>query len=613
MRNRAALFFLAAVLLLTSVALGGCTATDNAVQDFQPDLSVNIVVPYQTTAPTPTPESESPFSISAGGDVKINDTSWVNQDFVSADDAASGENYSQLTLGDSGEGVRKLQQRLKDLKYYTADVSGVFDEETRQAVLLFELTYGTMQTGIATEKMQRLLFASSAPVYGSDEYNRSKSSYYETLQLGDVGSGVLLLQYRLMELGYPIAQPSGQYDEETVRAVALFYVEYGLEPNGIAVVSLQKELFSENARRYSGAESTSTGQAQEAPGTDSAQQSLTTLSEGNIGTLVTRLQERLIELGYLTGTASGTYDARTTEAVKAFQASIGVEQTGIASSELQTQLLSFNAPQSGATAEPEDLSQYRLLQEGDSGDAVYALQQRLVELGYADGTPNGKYGAATVSAVTLFQKTAALAETGVATVSLQLTLFSEDAPRYTASAGATASDRLYPYDIPLADLSEGSEGEAVAYLQRRLAQLEYYRGDADGKYGEGTAQAVEKFQQALCIEPTGTASVSMQQYIYSDAAPKSSIYLYDETKSFAVLSPGDSGDSVTNLQRILWELGYLRREDIVDSVGTYNEATMMAVSSAQLAMGYVEADGVAGVEFQAFVFSKYNVYIKKES
>ena len=67
----------------------------------------------------------------------------------------------------------------------------------------------------------------------------------------------------------------------------------------------------------------------------------------------------------------------------------------------------------------------------------------------------------------------------------------------------------------------------------------------------------------------------------------------------------NTGDAVTNLQRRLWQLGYLIKGDVKDSIGTFNDATRQAVVDAQLKMGYGSADGVAGVEFQSFLYSKY--------
>ena len=45
-------------------------------------------------------------------------------------------------------------------------------------------------------------------------------------------------------------------------------------------------------------------------------------------------------------------------------------------------------------------------------------------------------------------------------------------------------------------------------------------------------------------------------------------------------------------------------------MGIYNDATRQAVVDAQTAMGYEDPDGVAGVEFQSFLYSKYSGKIK---
>ena len=49
-----------------------------------------------------------------------------------------------------------------------------------------------------------------------------------------------------------------------------------------------------------------------------------------------------------------------------------------------------------------------------------------------------------------------------------------------------------------------------------------------------------------------------------------------------------------------------------DSIGTFNDATRQAVVDAQVKMGYGSADGVAGPEFQSFLFSKYGNKLKNK-
>ena len=98
----------------------------------------------------------------------------------------------------------------------------------------------------------------------------------------------------------------------------------------------------------------------------------------------------------------------------------------------------------------------------------------------------------------------------------------------------------------------------------------------------------------------------------SKAAPGPGVRFYRNPQTFTALQTGDTGDAVTKLQRQLFSLNFLKRQDIHNSIGTYNESVRMAVASAQQAMGYESPDGVAGVEFQSFLFSKYSNKIKQK-
>ena len=74
---------------------------------------------------------------------------------------------------------------------------------------------------------------------------------------------------------------------------------------------------------------------------------------------------------------------------------------------------------------PEVLTGIVLLKEGDAGDAVAALQQRLKELDYRDTETDGTYGPGTAEAVMKFQKASGLMRTGMADRITIETLFSE--------------------------------------------------------------------------------------------------------------------------------------------------------------------------------------------
>lgn len=62
------------------------------------------------------------------------------------------------------------------------------------------------------------------------------------------------------------------------------------------------------------------------------------LSVGSSGDDVTKLQEALIEQGYLTGSADGQFGSMTEQAIRAAQSAFGLTETGIADNEFQQKL-----------------------------------------------------------------------------------------------------------------------------------------------------------------------------------------------------------------------------------------------------------------------------------
>lgn len=83
------------------------------------------------------------------------------------------------------------------------------------------------------------------------------------------------------------------------------------------------------------------------------------------------------------------------------------------------------------TTLPPDPAADGTLELGESGDTVLALQQRLVELGYWLGEPDGTYGQLTRQAVMAFQKVEGLSRDGVAgpTTQERLATAARPAPR----------------------------------------------------------------------------------------------------------------------------------------------------------------------------------------
>ena len=69
-----------------------------------------------------------------------------------------------------------------------------------------------------------------------------------------------------------------------------------------------------------------------------------TLQKGSKGDDVKALQQRLIELNYLSGSADGDYGGKTATAIELFQNTVGITATGIADAATQEALYASDAP-----------------------------------------------------------------------------------------------------------------------------------------------------------------------------------------------------------------------------------------------------------------------------
>lgn len=459
-------------------------------------------------------------------------TGTLNKLFALGEIKAEDE-YTTLSYGDSGDAVLKLQRRLIELGYMTANATGNFGTATKAALVDFQKAAKLTADGVAGESTQKALYAVDAPAKGASAISGS-------LKLGDKGTAVTELQKRLIELGYLTASATGTFGEATKAAVKDFQKMAGLTADGVAGTSTINALF-----------------ATDAP----AKVDTATLKYGDKGDSVKALQKRLNELGYLTETANGTFGPATKAAVAEFQKAVGISSDGVAGSATITALFSASAPRKADGS----------LKRGDRGDAVVALQKRLRELGYLTDTADGIYGDTTEDAIKKFQKAVGLTADGVAGASTQAKLNASDAPENTAVI-----------------LRQGSSGAAVKSLQKRLIELGYLSGSADGSFGAGTKSALMDFQSAAGLKVTGVADVDTQEALEASDAPE---------KGGVTLKQGMTGDAVKRLQSRLIELGYLSGT----ADGTYGASTKNAVATFQRKAG-LDADGVAGPATQAALY-----------
>lgn len=117
---------------------------------------------------------------------------------------------------------------------------------------------------------------------------------------------------------------------------------------------------------------------------------------------------------------------------------------------------------------------------GSRGDAVQALQRRLVELGFGPLDDDGVFGDATATALRRFQGACGLEATG--------------------AVGPATKARL---ELPWPTLKVGDRGAEVRRCQQRLKALGAPITGIDGDFGPETETATRSFQTAVGLPSTG--------------------------------------------------------------------------------------------------------------
>lgn len=171
------------------------------------------------------------------------------------------------------------------------------------------------RSGIKNESLRALLFNQGTYIQGMDQsYSEFLGISASDLGQGCAGSNVMDLQHRLNDLGYYNDETDGSFGSNTAAAIMKVQQDLGLLPTGICSAALKDVLFSDGAPVQTGK---------------------TTVSEGQSGPVVAKLQEALQALGIYQGPIDTIYDAEVAEAVANFQRLCGMEQNGVASPEVQ--------------------------------------------------------------------------------------------------------------------------------------------------------------------------------------------------------------------------------------------------------------------------------------
>ena len=274
------------------------------------------------------------------------------------------------------------------------------------------------------------------------------------------------------------------------------------------------------------------------------------LKVGSSGSEVTRLQERLISLGYTDFSAStGYYGSATKTAVIRFQSINGLTADGIAGSATQSKLYSSSAKS-------------LLLKEGSWGEAVQTLQLRLKSLGYFSGTGTGYYGPVTKASVITFQKAVGLSADGIAGPKTRYKAFSSG----TASAGSTTAANTS--NAAIADFALAQVGDPYVLGGNGpdsfdCSGLAYYAMTTAGfNVSDMSASAYSEKSSWTKITDTNSLQKGDLLFFYSESwSGINHMGIYTDGGQFVHASSGQGKVMVSTLSNSYWagHLAFARR------------------------------------------------------
>ncbi len=344
-----------------------------------------------------------------------------------------------IRFRDKGNNVIALQTALAQLGYYDKDIDGIFGKGTLAAVKAFQKDQYMKVDGLAGWATQAKLTTLTGIVFEETEDDKVEmpekpktifGGDYRTLQFGTAGDRVRILQRALLALGFT-TKVDGSFGSDTHAAVKAFQKIVGLTQDGKAGKKTLTKLegyFDASGNCTSGPIAGNTpAEPEPDPSAPTYGIPERTLRFGYTGLDVKYTLQRLYDLGFYNGKIDEKFGSGMMKALKAFQQKNGLVADGVVGPKTIKVLFSANALDADDPVPPKPEPEDPVLNFGDSGDKVKALQTRLAALGYYTGKVDGKFGSGTLKAVKLFQARNGLAVDGKVGPRTQLKLDSSDA------------------------------------------------------------------------------------------------------------------------------------------------------------------------------------------
>ena len=300
------------------------TIADAKITEIQQTLAKLGYYTYEVTGyyGEATTAAVKDFQAKAGIEVtgNVDEATW---NAIFADSAPV--KYNSYKSGDYDEeqtGIKDIQDKLVALSYLTAGEyeEGKFDGNTVIAMQLFQSANEIEATGEADFNSQLVLFSGSAvenPNAGAVIYGMS-------------GSAVTKLQERLKALRYTADEPTGIFDDATLKAVNAYQKNAGLEVSNSLSAEELKVLYSDKAVKS---------------------EDYDNLQVGYNGSDVKSLEGDLTKLGYYEGSITGEFNDELETAVQDYQKENKLEANGVADDTVRNSITKSIARQGSENAQ----------------------------------------------------------------------------------------------------------------------------------------------------------------------------------------------------------------------------------------------------------------------
>ncbi len=277
-----------------------------------------------------------------------------------------------------------------------------------------------------------------------------------------------------------------------------------------------------------------------------------TLRRGDVSDDVRTMKRALAAIGYSL-TVNDTFDATTEALVRAFQRTHALNVDGIADSVTLETLYRVAAEKNGSPVATEEPAEQSSLRFGSSGQAVTELQQALIRLGYSLNA-DGKYGSATYSAVSAFQRSEGLTADGVAgqeTLSRLYARASDSANRAVTAVPTAVPDteRILPALTARVTTSSGSlnlrkAASGTAQVLRTIPNgavisvLDYGTVWSSVRYGTTTGYVMTRF---ITLNASAATAVPTPNPVIVTATPASRDSGASLPQGYAYVNTADGG------------------------------------------------------------------------